>query len=991
MDSAIAMPLGPDDPQEIGQFKIIGLLGAGGMGEVYLGTTEGGYVAVKRIRPRLVSAERFKREIGILYRVPVGVAPGVLAHDSTVAQPWFAADYVPGLTVDEAIQLYGPLPPGTLWLLLAETAAQLQAVHEAGVVHRDLKPANVMLVRDGVKLIDFGIARAADQARLTRSGGSYGTFGFTAPEQKAGDSDVASPADVYSLGALLLCAASGRAPGPDTEPVRRVDADLAVVVESCLATDPGERPTAAELVRSARYRVLAADLSWPPDVMERIETRREFAATPVGKIETIPPPGSEPEPGPTESEPVPPAARLEQVPWRQPPLPGKPWLHLAAEKLAGDVRKQWEQEERLRQVHDPYPLPVRFKVAAAGLFDHWANIRRTGRVTDPGPLVLDGELDKITAVYQSIPSERLVVLGQAGSGKTILALRFVLDWLSDYTPGDRIPVIFSLGSWDPTAISLRDWMCRRLARDHNALEDTAADGGNLAGALVDNHRILPVLDGFDEIAPGLQGAALAALNYYAGPLLLTSRPGEYARAVRKQDVLTAAACIELQSLDIKDFGEYLTRASRPEADPACGTVWEPVLSKLREQPDTGAANVAGAFTIPLMVALARTVYSDTPGHDPRELLDTERFSTAEAVREHLLAQFVPAAYHQRPAATTSSVTGSHRPRHWNHERAQHWLGYLAWHMEEQGQRDLAWWELGTVMKPRSLMLVVGAMVGLASGLIAGLVYGSAAALATGPENGLRTAAVDAVMNGLGVGMTFGLIHGFATNLKAGGPAFEPSYMRIQLRGGTVKKLRESFLPRVGGGFVGGLLFGVLWAIGGALYSVAFSGSSGSAIAPQSAQDVALGTALGVATGFVAAIGAGFEAVSEKENAARPSDLLNKNRANVLIQLVAVGLVIGVGYGFVLGPAPGLAAGLMVGLGLGTMTAWGRWVVLSRVWLPLTGQVPWAMVAFLEDAHQRGVLRQAGSVYQFRHARIQSQLAGRPGHLRHTDRHEAVGA
>lgn len=296
MDRAIAEPLGPDDPREIGQFTIIGLLGTGGMGEVYLGTTGADYVAVKRVRPRLVTGERFKREVGILFRVPVGVAPSVLATDGTVSRPWFAAEYVPGLTVDEAVRLHGPLPAETLWLLLAEAAAQLHKVHEIGIVHRDLKPANVMLVRDGVKLIDFGIARAADQARLTRSGGSYGTRGFTAPEQEAGDENVASPADVYALGALMLYAASGRTPGvvPDVEAMRAVDADLANLIESCFAEQPDARPTAAALEELARMHIPAGEPAWPEAVADRIEARRAFAATPVGKLETLPPPDEEP-------------------------------------------------------------------------------------------------------------------------------------------------------------------------------------------------------------------------------------------------------------------------------------------------------------------------------------------------------------------------------------------------------------------------------------------------------------------------------------------------------------------------------------------------------------------------------------------------------------------------------------------------------------------------------------------------------------------------
>lgn len=313
MDSTIAEGLGPDDPREIGPFTVIGLLGTGGMGEVYLGTSETGYVAVKRVRPRLVSGERFQREVGLLYRVPEGVGPGVLASDSTASRPWFATEYVPGLTVDEAVRLRGPLPADALWLLLAGIATRLRAVHETGIVHRDLKPANVMIVRDGVKLIDFGIARAVDQARLTRSGGSFGTRGFTAPEQESGDESVGAAADIYSLAALLLYAASGRTPGlvPDVEPMRGVDDDLASVIESCLAADPAARPTAASLADSARAHVSSAQ--WPPELTERIAARFAFAATPVSRMETLPPsdlealPDAESEVAPEALPPQPPA------------------------------------------------------------------------------------------------------------------------------------------------------------------------------------------------------------------------------------------------------------------------------------------------------------------------------------------------------------------------------------------------------------------------------------------------------------------------------------------------------------------------------------------------------------------------------------------------------------------------------------------------------------------------------------------------------------
>jgi predicted Ser/Thr protein kinase len=296
-DDPVARPLGPGDPRQIGTFEIIGLLGAGGMGEVYLGAADGQYAAVKLIRPQLVPPERFKREIAILYRVPVGVAPQVLAHDSMAARPWFAAEYVPGITLEQAVQGSGPLPWGALWLLLARTAAQLREIHEAGIVHRDLKPANVILVPDNVKLIDFGIARDGAQERLTRNGVSYGTPGFKAPEQHRGGGPVTAPADVYALGAMLAYAASGSESGPDARPLRRVDAALAAVAERCLARDPWARPTAAELVRAARDRELTGYLCWPREVTSRIAARGDFARRPLTKVTTVPP-GIEPGPAP---------------------------------------------------------------------------------------------------------------------------------------------------------------------------------------------------------------------------------------------------------------------------------------------------------------------------------------------------------------------------------------------------------------------------------------------------------------------------------------------------------------------------------------------------------------------------------------------------------------------------------------------------------------------------------------------------------------------
>ncbi|MEU4525184.1 helix-turn-helix domain-containing protein [Amycolatopsis sp. NPDC024027] len=370
-------------------------------------------------------------------------------------------------------------------------------------------------------------------------------------------------------------------------------------------------------------------------------------------------------------------------------LPGTPAprgeLADAAERLAHAVAGRWQREEEHRRIHDPFPLPVRWRPLPARLTDHWANVRRVPAGATADPLDLSGELGEIAATYRRIPSGRLVVLGRAGSGKTVLTLRFVLDRLRTRVPGEPVPVLFGLGSWDPGATPLRDWLIDGLLRDYPGLAAAAPGGTTLAAALVEAGHVLPVLDGFDELADGLHRAALEALNGTTLPLVLTSRPAEYAAAVAATDVLTAAAGVELTDLTPGDVLGYLPRTTRrPAPGEAAGTVWDPVLAGLDS--DAGAA-LAAVLRTPLMVVLARTVYSDAPGEDPSILVDTRRFPTAEAVEDHLLGSFVPTVYRDRPR--------------WEPGRAGRWLGYLARHLDRLGTHDLAWWRLGGSLRRSS--------------------------------------------------------------------------------------------------------------------------------------------------------------------------------------------------------------------------------------------------------------------------------------------------
>ncbi|MFG2205691.1 helix-turn-helix domain-containing protein [Streptomyces sp. NPDC048638] len=653
-----------------------------------------------------------------------------------------------------------------------------------------------------------------------------------------------------------------------------------------------------------------------------------------------------------------------------------------AEQLAQTVAARWQREEEQRQVHDPYPLPVQWRPVAEELTDHWANIRRLPPGGTHGPLDLSGQLDEIVGVYRRIPSGRLVVLGRSGSGKTILAVRFVLDHVRSRRRAEAVPVIFSIGSWDPTALTFRDWLTAQLTRDHPGLAGPCPGGSSLAAALVETGRVLPVLDGFDEIADGLRRPALEALNATTLPLLLTSRPSEYAAAVAETDVLTSAAAVDLTDLTLSDLADYLPRTTRKaRGGDNSATAWDPVLSELRERPLSRAgANLAAVLTTPLMVTLARTVYSDTPDHDPASLLDTRRFGSPEELEDHLLDNFTATVYRPRP----QHLLGSGSRRDVDPERAQYWLGYLAHHLTRLDTPNLEWWRLGCGLSRVTRTLVSALVIALAIGLadcVVGTLFDSLEfQLADGPVAGILS------------GLLFGVAYWFLVAAKDA--AVEPSGVRMKLFGGEGRTRRRA-LPRL----VIGLLCGLVFGVGYGFVRGALNGVLSHVDLPTV---LAVGLDDGIIYGLVFALAAGptfglltlFEAPLDIRSAVNPVSLLRTNcrtaAAQLLVWAPTFGLLVGcvsvvVTQPVILGPVvwnvtAALKLGVISGLGgalgyvLG-LTAWGQWAVFSRIWLPLTGRLPWSVVTFLEDAYQRGVLRQAGAVYQFRHARLQHHLAG----------------
>ncbi|MGW6839874.1 MDR family MFS transporter [Streptomyces sp. NPDC054958] len=278
-------PLIAEDPSRIGPYRLIARLGAGGMGLVYLGRSEGGRtVAVKVVQAEFAGnpefRRRFAREVAAARRVGGSWTAAVLDADTEAAVPWVATQYIPGPDLQTVVaRQFGPLPEDSVRTLANRLALALRAVHEAGLIHRDLKPSNVLVTVDGPRVIDFGIARAMDSltgdSLHTRTGMLIGSPGFMSPEQVRG-LELSPASDVFCLGAVLVYAATGRMlfGARDTGlnahlfRIAEEEADLTGVPEplvelvgACLHKDPARRPTPEEV--AARTAADAAG-EWLP-------------------------------------------------------------------------------------------------------------------------------------------------------------------------------------------------------------------------------------------------------------------------------------------------------------------------------------------------------------------------------------------------------------------------------------------------------------------------------------------------------------------------------------------------------------------------------------------------------------------------------------------------------------------------------------------------------------------------------------------------------
>ncbi len=740
---------------------------------------------------------------------------------------------------------------------------------------------------------------------------------------------------------------------------------------------------------------------------------------------------------------------------------------VVADRLAAAVRRQWEAEAQVRRLADPYPLPVAWRGADPDLAEVTAGL--AGR---------DGEIGAVFA--QRVPDRRLLVLGDPGSGKTLLLVRLVLALIEGRAEGDPVPVLFPLASWDPTAVDLRGWMERKLIQDHAEL-GAAAPGEygeiTLAGMLLERRLVLPVLDGFDELPAAVSAPALhrigEALPYGCG-LVLSSRPAEYRAALRPRTGvpvrLTGMAGIELEPLGARVVAEYLLRDAGGPGTPEAAR-WEPVVAVLGTD-----APVASALTSPLMVSLARSVYNPRPGEgdgrlpDPGELL---RCPTRTAVERHLLDAFVDAAYRPHPR----------RPCRWTVAQARGALRFLARHMERgiDGAAEMAWWKLRHVVPGALPQVLAGVLLGslawlvegvamelgqhfapnplfipyweergglgvVAAGMCAGLVCGLAAGvtitlLCSAVTDDLAVAFVanrlaDGGVLALAGVMLAGFAYGVRPHLRRpadwnrqailtgvvaaalyvlafhnacgtvnalvyGGiaAAFGADGV-VEGPGGPVARVRWRWSSR---GTVRGLLAGTVLGSGvlleGLLADVLSGGADREYIAPAEPLE-ALWAAEQVAAVYAVAclLVHGLRAVPIDLQTSTDGQTLLTNDRRTLGTCVLTAALLGTAvigtqgwcvrlwgstrvwggsatgefvWLYIVGLVPAVLTALAIGI---RQAAWSQYAV-ARCYLALRAKLPYDLMAFLADAHDRGVLRRTGAVYQFRHIELQHHLAG----------------
>jgi WD40 repeat protein len=659
---------------------------------------------------------------------------------------------------------------------------------------------------------------------------------------------------------------------------------------------------------------------------------------------------------------------------------------LAADRLAGASHTAWQAEAARRGIATPAPVSVRWHWAAADIAPPRGEVV-TAAVRGVAPGVLAGQSDRpptavvlesgvVTRlhdeVYARLPYGRLVILGGPGAGKTGAMILLLLQALHHREAAERplkegipVPVWLTLGGWDPSRQSLREWALTVIDREHPYLR-AATFGEHAAATLLDTGRLALFLDGLDEMPLRARGRALQRLDAEAANIrmVLSSRPDEYRQAL-KQGHLHNAAVIEMRPVRPVVATAFLMRGQVGQQRAA----WGRVSDYLRQNPDTAAAR---ALSTPLMLSLARSAYQHT---DPSELVAPDGFSSPTALREHLVERVLVAAY----------------PDESQRMAAAHWMSWIAHHMGTS--RDFGWWEITTwVPRWRLQMSMASAAVGtglLCSilGAILILIVPTQTLIDGGQLGRLEFPGTQSVLR---VIVQLGVIVGVAiwwgaellrkrTLALARPVRLNPRWPR---HWEYARLVRTATVTAVGLGLGVGLLSGlaVAWstidqALTDGLSHVVDSSQLPAALQQSSIIGLGLGIPVGLAFGLFDVWSMPDEHVA-RASASASSTYSADRRARAAISVAgggAVGLSIGAVSSALLDPAAGLVYG---GIAFMAVTLLGYLELGFGASLRFTERLLEAprLMPVLEDALEREVLRQAGSVYEFRHAELQDHLA-----------------
>ena len=629
----------------------------------------------------------------------------------------------------------------------------------------------------------------------------------------------------------------------------------------------------------------------------------------------------------------------------------------AADRLADLMTARWRQEATARRIITPAPATVRWRWAGGEVAAPRAEVTRLAArggapppfpgLDGPGELLESGVVTRLhDEVYARLPYGRLILIGGPGAGKTgamILLLLAALDRRTSLDGEQRgkvpVPVWLTLGGWDPVTTSLHQWAVGTMNRDHPAL--LAADfGPDAAGELLRGGRVALFLDGLDEMPGGLRARALTRVGEEAPGLrvVVSSRPEEYRGAVQSGG-LSNTAVIELRPVRPNAAAAYLQHGQVG----AVRRQWEQVGAYLKHNPDSVAAR---ALDNPLTLSLARDSYTT---RDPTALIDPGRFPTETALREHLIDQLLVTAYPDE-------------------QQRAHVIRWLTWIARQMGpSRDLAWWEIPAWIPQWKLRTTRVLAVGLPAG------------------------AATAFAASHWIGLIVGHVPGPVAAITVGIAAFAGAGVGSDQRGGGYKHAPRALRPRwlrmnqivwiLRGQLVVGMLIGLSVGLTGALAVGLESGSiakAGSGLAAS----FAIGFVFGAVVGLVLCLGSAWATPIAVSPSASPATTYRTDLSfGVIAGLtagLAGGLAVGLAAGLKFGAAFGCEAAVVIGLSAGLanwfLSAQVPLVKLTELVLACQGSGRVHFLNLLEETLDRQVLRQAGAVYQFRHAALQDRLA-----------------